>query len=746
MHARRIVSRSTAPKWLPLILLAGAAAAGDGPPVRVTRCDLDVALDPPAHMLRATATLTLMRISPADGAGAPLAVDFALNRALTVHELSGRGLTVRQHTPNAAPATQPAPGAGGEPLLSVHRVLLDMPGREAMLTFQYGGELIQDVQAGEKPGQIHNFLMAAHVGPEGLYLDAGGGWYPAIHRPSGTRVAGDLIEFRLAAMPVPDWRLVAGAQYDAAESEKSGRPTWRSKYPVDGLALVGGPHLVREKRVGDVQVAVHYSLAADEQTRATIEKHVDDFLAAATLYLERYPPLVGPYPFERFTIVENFFSSGFAFPEFTLLNKVLLKMGPRALMHGYLDHELLHSWWGNSIYVDPADGNWCEALASYGANYYGYVLDGDEKGARGQRRNYCATFSGLKPEEDQPLDTFGRPGGVGRDVGYGKGAMVFHMLARQIGQDAFWAAIRRLTDEYTGRYASWKTLQRLFEEEGGRKLDRFFEQWVRSAGAPQLALAEAVWQAAGGELTVRVKQSGPAFDVSVPLRIEYEDGADEQLVPLAAGEMTATWKLPRRPVAVALDPDFHVLRKLEPREIMPTARLTANAPRLLVVKPEGELSPLLARVVGLFRGEDESKDVLERTATTVTAADFAGRSVLVLGAAARSPVVAELLRRAACPVVAGDGWFRVDEAEHVFPAGSVLCTVHHPDATGQGVTVYLGNSEDALGRSDLLLFYRNSLVRFETTAREVDGEKTYEAKPVERRDFEDVQRVEVRDG
>jgi len=51
------------------------------------------------------------------------------------------------------------------------------------------------------------------------------------------------------------------------------------------------------------------------------------------------------------------------------------------------------------------------------------------------------------------------------------------------------------------------------------------------------------------------------------------------------------------------------------------------------------------------------------------------------------------------------------------------------------ITIYYGNSEDALGPSDLLLFYRNSLVVFETQATTAGAEKTYQSRVILRRDF-----------
>ncbi len=740
------LSPVTRNRWpgLLAVLSAVAATCGCATPgaVQVTAYDIHVKLDPAAHQLRGQAVVSLRREPPGTLGTGPVTIEFALNRALQVKNLASRGAAVREHTlhePTTAPAGEPDNSA----LLTIHHLVLDSVGPESALTFEYSGELVQDVQAGEKRGQVHNLLMAAHIGPEGIYLDSGGGWYPAVyHDPDHPR--GELAAYRLTADPIDGMLLVAGADPDEPATQRSGALVWKSQYPLPGLVLVGGPHQVKERQAGAVHLALHYSVPADAELQATLDTHTDLFLASAMQYLDRYPPLIGPYPFERYTIVENFFSSGFAFPEFTLLNKVLLQMGPRALMHGYLDHELLHSWWGNTIYVDPADGDWCEALTSYAANYYGYVLDGDEKGARNQRRNCCVAVSRLKPEEEKPLGRFGRNEGPGRDIGYSKGAMVFHMLARQIGQDRFWAALRRLTHEYTGKYADWRTLQRLFERESGEMLNGFFRQWVRESSTPCLELQSAAWRGTAGVLDVTVTQGPTAFVLPVPLRVLYADGgASEETVNLAAPTATVPLCLARPPRAVVLDPDYQVLRKLRPEEIIPSSATTRAGRTLLVVKPGGPVAKSLARVIEDFSGEAGSKEVTLRDADEVTAADLGRQSVLILGDAVHSPAVQALLARTNCPLRFHDSGFEIDSVSYDKPEQAVLCTVHHPDLPEGGITVYLGNSAAALGRSDLLLFYRDSLVVFETTGREVDGSMKYDSRVVGRQDFETPQSITV---
>lgn len=720
-------------------LLAGCTTTAT---LRTVGYDIHAQLSPAEHQLRGETTVRFARQPGGPAMAKPIEIAFALNSALAVEDVSASGARVDNHAVRALEAGS-GRDTGGKAPLSVHHLTLTQVGAAPQVTLKYAGTLVQDVEAGEKPGQVHNFLMAAHIANEGIYLDAGGGWYPSVYVDAETP-HGELTEYTLTVDPVADMKLVAGATFDAAESERSGKLVWRTTRPVDGMVLVGGHHAVKEQQAGPIHIALHYTPPTDPESRAMIEKNTDLFLAAAVKYLDRYQPLIGPYPDREYTIVENFFSSGFAFPGFTLLNKVLFQMGPRALGHGYLDHEMLHCWWGNSIFVDPNDGNWCEALASYAANYYGYILDDDAAGARNYRRNSCAMLSRLSPEEDLPLGQFGREGGPSRDVGYNKGALVFHMLATRIGQDNFWAAMRDLTHDYTSRYANWHVIQKLCEKRGGQKLDDFFTQWVRRGGAPALQLVAARWNEARHTLAVDLTQGVPQFDVRVPLRVKYDDGSEQDvIVELRGGVASPRVKLDRAPVSVSLDPDYQICRELPPGEMVPSSATTRADKKLLIVRPAGELSPFYQRVVDAFVGEPGSKTVVQRTPADLKDEELQSQSVLILGDAVRPPAVQALLARAGCPLKWPAKGFALDDQVYDQQGQAVLCTRQHPDTPGAGVTLYYGNSETALGRSDLLSFYKDSLLIFETSSREVEGHKVYEARPVLRRDFESPQTVQV---
>jgi hypothetical protein len=81
-----------------------------------------------------------------------------------------------------------------------------------------------------------------------------------------------------------------------------------------------------------------------------------------------YEDMLGPYPFRRFAVVENILPTGYGMPTFTLLGRQVLKLP--FIPETSLGHEILHSWFGNSVYVDYAKGNWSEGLTSYLADHY----------------------------------------------------------------------------------------------------------------------------------------------------------------------------------------------------------------------------------------------------------------------------------------------------------------------------------------------------------------------------------------
>ena len=156
----------------------------------------------------------------------------------------------------------------------------------------------------------------------------------------------------------------------------------------------------------------------------------DQYLGAIGEYVDMYSRLLGPYPYDKFAVVENTWESGYGMPSFTLLGPKVMRFP--FILHTSLPHEILHNWWGNGVYVDYAHGNWSEGLTAYLADH---LLREQAGEGVGYRRNALLRYSNyVSAGNDFPLRDFqGRHNEATQAVGYDKALMVFHMLRMQLG-------------------------------------------------------------------------------------------------------------------------------------------------------------------------------------------------------------------------------------------------------------------------------------------------------------------------
>jgi hypothetical protein len=444
-----------------------------------------------------------------------------------------------------------------EPGTSTLTVTLGDPRSD--LVIRYTARFEEDIAAGERPGEIHNKSVQAHVGPEGIFLADGAAWHPTPLDKDGHPA---LHAIAIDIEKLPGWAVVASGD-PVAHLRSIDEPVWnwRTPRPVDGLAVAGGQHKLHGRLhmgpQGPIEVVMH--VPPEHESLAPM------FLNAACEYLDLYTPLLGPFPYKRFSIVENFFSSGFAYPGFTVLGPRVVGMAPRSLMPGFLDHELLHNWWGNGVYLDPEDGNWCEALASLGANYFRRIVDDGEEAGRVYRRGTLMKLSS-DPEglDDGPLGAFGRDDGPSRFVGYDKGAFFFIMLGRLYSYDPQraaheipWTSLRRFAETHMGRRANWADIQKAFEttmdpDRAPGWLDDMFELWVREHTVPRTIPGD-------------------------PARAQAE----------FAAQYARSWSLvPVKTFAgvdsFEIDPDFKLYRVLPPEQVIPTVVGTTGAGGLVL--------------------------------------------------------------------------------------------------------------------------------------------------------------------
>jgi aminopeptidase N len=405
---------------------------------------------------------------------------------------------------------------------------------------------------------------------QGTFLGDDAGWYPV---PSSTPRKRSV---RIAA-PAGTEAVTAGRRVSRGTMGGISNSFWEELRPVGGLSLCAGPYQIEERRVAGVDIYTYFY--PDNASLAS------RYLDAATRYLNFYGDLFGPFPFEKFAVVENFFPTGYGFPSFTLLGSSIIRLP--FIIDTSFPHEIAHSWWGNAIQVDQSEGNWSEGLVTYLADY---LLKERRSAAEGRdyRMQLLTDYAALvTPENDFPLSGFtSRVDPASRVIGYGKGAMVFHMIRNEIGDRAFFGALREICRERLYRSATWSDFERAFSRSSGRDLSIFLKQWLTRPGGPRLALSKVTRRREGPGWTVSgtVVQASPFYELRLPLQMETDDGQPIRKLLWVTQELTPfSFSSPTEPRHLLLDPDAEDFRVLAPSEIPVSVNSIKGSKQLLAV-------------------------------------------------------------------------------------------------------------------------------------------------------------------
>jgi hypothetical protein len=478
------------------------------------------------------------------------------------------GLQLVLRTPGAIlQRIRPIEQLPGRPPIARYRVR--MPTESTTLALEYTGKIHHPVERDETPGIISG---------DGVHLSGESSWVPQI---SGH----ELLTFDLTITAPEPYRWMSQGDLLADIELGTERVTrFRSGDPQQEIHLEGAAFHQYGARAGQTEI----SALLRSEDAALAQRYLD----ATGPFIELYSRLLGPYPYSKFAMVENFFETGYGMPSYTLLGPSVIRL-PFLLQSSY-PHEILHNWWGNSVYVDGATGNWCEGLTSYLADH---LLQEQSGAGATHRREILQKFTNfVTPSNDFPLSRFrSRFDDASSAIGYGKAAMFFHMLRTMLGDEPFVRGLRSFYAGHRFQKADYADLKDAFSRETpGLDLSFEFRQWTERTGAPQLRIEEASSRPEGTMHRLRVRisqiQAEAPFLIRVPVAIHLEGRAEavQTTVSLKSDEGRIgefTFQLPARPVRVDVDPEFDVFRRLSPEESPPSVSQLLGAPHVVILIP-----------------------------------------------------------------------------------------------------------------------------------------------------------------
>lgn len=328
--------------------------------------------------------------------------------------------------------------------------------------------------------------------PQPIFLESADiemGWY---HTGSGIYVAAEPISAR-TWFPSNDhpadkasftFRITVPEPYQAVATGRLAATTsdgtlttsvWEMEAPMATyLASIGVGRYRRFERSGPDGILLRDYAPAD---------YLGDLPPAFGAVEEMIPFLeerFGPFPFDTYGhLIVDGFPTALENQTLSLFGRFLLRDPD---LEFFVVHELAHMWFGDS--VTPA--GWNDIWLNEGfATFAEYLWIGHRFGEDSMIRDIRGDHAFLRSVRHDPPGDPGVAGLFGTGV-YIRGGLTLHALRAEVGDEAFFEALRTYADRFRHANASTADFIAVVEETAGRDLTGFFEAWLYAETVPDL--------------------------------------------------------------------------------------------------------------------------------------------------------------------------------------------------------------------------------------------------------------------
>jgi aminopeptidase N len=231
-------------------------------------------------------------------------------------------------------------------------------------------------------------------------------------------------------------------------------------------------------------------------------------------------------------------------------------------------HELFHQWFGDLVTTE----SWSnlplnESFATYGE----YLWEEHKFGRDAADMHHAQSKAGYMASNKQVnLIRFNYDNREDMFDGfsYNKGGQVLHMLRKAVGDDAFFASLKKYLETRKFKTAEIHDLRLAFEEVTGKDMNWFFNQWFLAKGHPVIEVTNNFnLPEATTELTIEQKQNFknvPLYEL--PLEIDIYDNGKITRHHIVVTEAKQTFKFKSsgngKPQLVNFDAERQLLAEL----------------------------------------------------------------------------------------------------------------------------------------------------------------------------------------
>jgi aminopeptidase N len=395
-------------------------------------------------------------------------------------------------------------------------------------------------------------------------------WLPTVDHPSDKATVTWTVRAPTGRTVVANGELLDTKKLGGRDAGRT-ETRWRENRPIATYLMViaAGP-LVRydlrepDCHYGDQGQCVRQSIYVMPENRKWLP---GPFLALGPI-VSLFEGLVGPFPYEKLAHLESSTRFGGMENASAIFYDRKLFQKP-TISDGIMAHETAHQWFGDAVTEREWAHLWLsEGFATYFAAIWEQYIRGDVafqrrmSEIRGQilADPIVASRPVIDTAETHYLSLLNANS-------YQKGGYVLYMLHRQVGDSAFFRALKSYYATYRHGNAVSDDLRREMERASKQSLAQFFDQWLRRPGVAEPSIGWA-YDDSTKVVSVFVMQEGPRGSFELPLTVVVTgaDDAQQRVVVSVPAEGRATIALPgrfaRRPKSLTFDPDSFLIARI----------------------------------------------------------------------------------------------------------------------------------------------------------------------------------------
>jgi hypothetical protein len=255
--------------------------------------------------------------------------------------------------------------------------------------------------------------------------------------------------------------------------------------PVRDFVIVADPGLVAVSTEVNGTTVTSYHTPGDAAGGEQI-------LAWGAQALTTFTELFGPYPYGALDLVAVPGVTAYEYPQLIFVgadyypDPVASGSRPGAIEF-LVAYEVAHQWWYGLVGSNPHRHAFLdEGLAEYSAVLYFERQHGAEAAEAQLDAGLTLRYATMLLTDadrvvDQPTAAFPDPGSYYTTV-YRKAGLGFAALRHEIGDEAFFAGLRRYAETMRFGVATPEDLRAAFEAASDRNLDAFWRRWFETAG------------------------------------------------------------------------------------------------------------------------------------------------------------------------------------------------------------------------------------------------------------------------